>query len=432
VQFKTISTPDDNKENAASFIGFHKFLRETYADVFSKMEVKEFPPFGLLLKWEGKNPELKPIMFMAHQDVVPVEEGTADQWAHPPFAGVIENGMIYGRGTLDDKGSLIGILEAMSYLIKEGYTPERSIYLQFGDTEEILGDTAFTVAKYFKDNNIMLDSVFDEGGFIIADLMTQVPGPVAVIGVTEKGYLDLELSTKAKGGHSSMPLPQTTVGIISKAISRLEENQLPMHFEGVGHKFLEDLARHMPFKDRFFLANTWLFKPFMGARFSKTPATAASFRTTTAATVFNAGERPNILPAEAKALVNFRIMPGETVESVIDHVKKKIHDPRIKINKRKNSNPSPVSSYDNNVYRAIAKGIYALFPEQQPLIVPYVTIGATDSRHFAEVSENQYRFLSALITNAELTGFHGANERLSVENVGKMIQFYMLLVKELT
>jgi carboxypeptidase PM20D1 len=430
IQFKTISTYDNNKENADSFEQFHEFLHKTYPTVFSKLQLKEFPPFGILLKWEGKNPELKPIMLMAHQDVVPISPNSEGSWKHPPFSGAIVGGVIWGRGSLDDKGSLIAIMEAVSDLIKEGYTPNRTTYLFFSDKEEILGETAKKVASYFKENNIRLEAVFDEGGFILADAFKEVNGPVVAIGLSEKGYLDLELSASSLPGHTAIPHGQTTVAIISKAISKLDEDPFPVHINGFRIKTYETLASHMSFFDKLPLANMWLFEPFI-IRFNRNnPLFKAVNSTTSAASMFTAGVRPNILPPEAKAIVNFRIIHGETVESVIEHVQQTIDDPRIALKKLIEVNPSHFSSQDTPAYKAITKIVNVLYPDIHPVFAPFTTLGVTDSRNFADVSDNQYRFLAALESMSELAGFHGTDERLSIDNLGKMIQFYMLLIKE--
>jgi carboxypeptidase PM20D1 len=431
VQFKTISTHDNNQQYADSFKGLHGLLREKYADVFSKLEVKEFAPFGLLLKWKGKNSNTMPIMLMAHQDVVPIDEGTEHLWDHPPFSGIIDKGVVWGRGSMDDKGSLISILEAVSHLIKENYAPDRDIYLFFSDKEEILGETADNVAQYFKENNIRLEVVFDEGGFILAEAFSpQVPEPVAAIGLSEKGYLDLELSTKSKGGHSSTPPTHSAIGILSKAISELEDNQLTGHLTGLQREFFETLARHMQFKDKLVLTNIWLFEPLILHQAITDRILNAFVRTTTAVSVFNAGIQSNVMPAEATAIANFRIATGETVESTIKHVIDTINNPLVSLKPLKSVDPSPISSKETKAYEAISNNVKALFPKQLPIISPYVTIGVTDSRHFAGVSDNQYRFLPCLVTNSELDGFHGTNERMSVDNIGKMIQFYVMLIKE--
>lgn len=431
VQFKTIATLDGNKENEESFIGFHKFLRETYSDVFSKLEVKEFKPFGLLLKWQGKNSELKPIMLMAHQDVLPADERSLNNWTHPPFSGAIDKGMIYGRGTVSDKNVLIGILESTSALIKEGFEPERTIYILFGDNKEVGGSTAAAVANYFKENNIKLDSVIDKSAGIFIDGYKQLP-PIARIGVAEKGKLDVELSTTSEEWNKIVPPNETVSGIIGNAVARLEANQLPIHFEGFQRTLTDDLSRHMPFYDRFWMANLWVSGSTIKREFAARPPVGVVYRTTTAVTSINSEKSKNGLFLEAKAHVHFRIIPGETVESVMEHVKKSIDDPRIKIVKGENFNPTPVSSFDNKPYRAIARSIKAVFPEKEPIVGPGVALEHNDSRYFTDISENLYRFSCVLITRADAESIYGVNEKISVENVGRMIQFNIILIKELT
>jgi len=429
VTHKTISTPDDNKTNAESFSEFHAFLRETYPLVFQKLTVKKMGAFGLLLMWKGSSEKIKPILLMAHQDVVPIAIGTEDQWEHEPFSGVIDKDFIWGRGTIDDKGSLISIFESVELLLNEGFTPERSIYFYFGDNEEIGGASAKLTGDYLQENNVHFEFALDEGGAIAVGLISQIEEPIAFISVAEKGFIDLELSTTAKGGHSSMPPEHTAIGDISAAINKLEKNQFPKHFGALQQQILTELSPQLNFSTRLITNNMWLFKPFLFLTPTKSVFSNAMLRTTTAPTIFNAGVKSNVLPAEAKAVINFRILPGDTTQTVQTRVIETIGNEKIAIAQLIGWNPSPVSRTSTRAYQTIKDLIHQVVSPDL-LVAPYLTVGATDSRHFAKVSDDQYRFLCVHFDKLDFARYHGTNERITKKNLAQMMQFYYLLMKQ--
>lgn len=425
--FKTISTEDKKDEYGPEFDKLHTFLNKTFPKVFSTMKVTDVGNHGLLLKWTGSDDSLKPILLMAHQDVVPIAKGTEHNWFHPPFAGEVADGFVWGRGAIDVKGSMMALLETAETLLNEKFQPTRTIYFYFGDNEEIGGKTAAIASKLLQEQNVRFDFVVDEGGLITADMIPQIPGKVALISVAEKGYINVDLTTEAQGGHSSMPPKVTAIGTISDAIVRLRQHPFAPQLGNGTKQMFDTLGRHMDFPHRIILANLWFFKPFFVHSLEQKSFTNALIRTTTAPTIFNAGVKSNVLPSYASALVNFRIAPGDTTDTVISHVKDTINNPNIKVGSHFEWNPSPVSSVDSDGYRLLTRTIHQIF-DNHLIIAPWVVVGATDSRHFIPVANNVYRFLPVIVNKSDIPRIHGTNERLSTENYLRMIRFYHQLL----
>lgn len=421
VSFKTISTEDNNATNAASFEEFHAFLQNTYPNVFEKLTLKKMGAYGLLFAWKGQDETIKPILLMAHQDVVPIAKNTDHLWEHEPFSGDIDDKYVWGRGSLDDKASLIAIFETVEQLLKENVTPRRSIYLYFGDNEEIGGATAVETAKYLKDQGVQFEFLVDEGGWVSDDNK-------AYISIVEKGYIDVKLSTKAKGGHSSMPPKITAIGRLSTAISKLENNKFPKRFVGANQLTLDALMPELSFSEKLIATNMWFFGPFLSHTPLKIYFSDSKLQTTTAPTIFQAGVKSNVLPAEANATINFRILPGETTETVIDRVKKVIDDEKITITSDKAWNPSVTSSTDTEGYKLIKAIIHKVI-SPDVVVIPNLLSGATDAGRMASVSDYQYRFLCGVFNKLDFAGYHGTNERFSKENVERLMRFYDLLIQ---
>jgi len=425
--FQTIATDDDNKQHAKSFEAFHQFLQQTYPSVFKQLSLKNIPPYGLLLHWKGIDSKLKPVLLMAHQDVVPIAPNTTSQWDHPPFSGAIDDEFVWGRGAIDDKSSLIALLEATEMLLKNDFKPKQDIYFFFGDNEEIGGPTAARAAEYFKQNNIHFDYVLDEGGSILEGVIPNIKQPVALISIAEKGYANITLTANTQGGHSSMPNKETAIGLVSQAIDRLEKNQMRPRFGELQQEIIDNIGPYTDFVTRMKLANLWLFKPMLLRVMQRNPFGNALVRTTTAPTIFNAGVKENVLPAMASAVVNFRIIPGDTTQSVIDHVRKTIKDDRVKVSASHEWNPSRVSSIDTPTYHKLVNTIHQVTSPEM-IISPFLIVGATDARHFIGVSDNQYRFVCYPMTKSDMHRFHGTNERLSISGFTDMIRFYYLFM----
>ncbi|HAI76856.1 MAG TPA: hypothetical protein DCM08_11465 [Microscillaceae bacterium] len=415
-----------------NFTAFHQYLDSIYPNLTAKLTKETFAKYSLLYTWKGKNTALKPVLLLAHQDVVPVDGTSEKDWEFDAFSGTVANGYVLGRGALDDKTSLIGIMEAVEMLVKNGFQPERTIYLAFGHDEEVGGLGAQTIVEALQARKIELEMVVDEGGLISKGSIPGIQQEVALIGTAEKGYCSVELTVKGEGGHSSMPPPQTAVGVLSAAIQRLEANQMPARIAGATRQMLDFIAADAPFFLRLLFSNLWISEPLLRSQFVKSNSGNAALRTTTAATVFNAGIKDNVIPTQAKAVVNFRIIPGETIEDVLAHVKRTINDPRIAVAQSKSQmgqNPSPVSPTDHPSFQTLHQSIREVFPDV--LVAPYLVVGATDSRRFIPICKNIYRFMPIRIASEDLKRVHGTNERVKVDCVVESVQFYARLIENL-
>jgi carboxypeptidase PM20D1 len=427
IRHKTISFSDSTKFDTTQFFGFHRFLKKTYPLVHEKLSLEKVAGYSLLYKWDGKNPQLNPIVLMAHQDVVPVEEGTESIWTVDPFAGTVKENFIWGRGTADDKINLISLMEAAEKSLKENFQPERTIYFAFGHDEEVGGHGARAIAALLKSRGVKADLVLDEGGIITNDKVPGMSKPVALLGTSEKGFLSLQLLVEKNGGHSSMPEKETAIDILTKAIIKLREKPFEASFSPSTQGFIEQLGPEMTFTNRMAFANIWLFKPMVIGIYEKSGSGNAMIRTTTVPTIINAGVKDNVIPTVAKATINFRLLPGDSSSIVIARVKKIIDDERVKIVSAKSfiSEPSEVTPLDSYAYAKTEETIKKTFTGV--VTSPFLMIGGTDSRYFGDVSKGIIKF-SPMI---DPVGFHGIDERVSLESYRGALWFYELLIKGL-
>ena len=426
--FPTISNDDRNDFDEAAFIGFREFLREAYPLVHEHAEMTIINDYSLLFHIPGSDASLEPVLFMSHMDVVPIEESTRSEWTHPPFAGVVSDSVIWGRGSLDDKIGVISLMESMELLLEQNIRPERSVYLAFGHDEEVGGrDGARQIANYLAEQNLRFDFVLDEGGAVTEDLLTGIDNDVAVIGVSEKGYVNLRLTVDAPGGHSSQPPPQTGLGILSRAIVKVEDNPFPADITPLLMTF-ETIGDRMPWTTRLAMSNLWLLSPLVERSLLSDPGNAAGIRTTTAATMIAGSPKANILPTRAEAVVNFRILPGDTVESVKNRVIGLIDDPRVSVTDEYGKNPSPVSPIDTRGYRIIAGTIRGT--DGEILVAPYMVRGGTDATNFYRVSDNVYRFLMVRVNAATMKYVHGIDEHVAVADYLEAIRFYYHVIRQ--
>ena len=329
IRFQTVSNQDPARFDAGQFAGLQAFLARRYPRVQQTLTREVVNDYSLLYTWPGRGTG-KPIVLLAHLDVVPVEAGTEAGWTEAPFSGAIADGYVWGRGALDDKSSALGILEAVEYLLGSGFQPARTVYLAFGHDEEVSGRRgAAALSARLRERGIDADFVLDEGGSILDGMIPGVGAPVATVCVGEKGYVTVELTASGPGGHSSMPPPHTPIGVLSAAIEQLERAQMPAHVGAAMDGAVAFLGPEMPFGERVVFANLWLFGPLVAREMAQRPQTNAIIRTTTAPTIFDSGVKENILPASARAVVNFRILPGDTVATVVEHVRRTIDDPTI-------------------------------------------------------------------------------------------------------
>lgn len=430
IQFKTVTTQKREDTDWQVFLDFQDWLSETYPNFYAAVESQQIETYAQYHVWQGSDASLAPIVFLAHQDVVPASEEKNIGWDYPPFDGVIADGYIYGRGTIDDKGSLIGLLEAADRLAANGYKPKRTLMFGFGHDEEVMGTGAQAIAELLKSKNIKPYAVIDEGGAIITGMMPGVEGPVAVMGVAEKGYLTLVLTAKARGGHSSTPPSYTAIGALSKAIVAIEENPFESGLDAVSTAMLKATAADQSFKTRMAIANLWLFGSTVESTMKGTDSGAAILGTTIAPTIIDAGFKENALPREAVAHVNFRLHSRDSVKSVTDHVRKVINDPNIEIGLSGNigSEPSPVSQIGSGPYLWLEDVIQQGFPGT--IIAPNTVLGGTDSRYFAIVTDDIYRFAPYALQVDDLARFHGLNERMKVETFAKAVQVYYMMLEK--
>lgn len=430
IRFRTISFEDGAAVSSREeLLRLQAYLEQQYPRAHAALKREAVGELSLLYTWPGSDPAARPIMLMAHQDVVPVAPGTEKDWAADPFAGAVRDGFVWGRGAWDDKSNLIAILEAVEQLAGEGFRPRETIYLAFGHDEEVGGGQgAARIAGLLKARGVRLAFVMDEGLLITEGVLGGLDRPAALIGIAEKGYLNLRLQAAADGGHSSMPAPRTAIGALSAALSALERHPMPAGIRGVAAQTLESLAPEMRGVNRVLLSNLWLFAPAVERQFAKSASTNAMLRTTTALTVFQAGNKANVIPGRAEALVNFRLLPGDSAEAVIAHVRSVVDGTGVTVERAPGAfaEASPVSAVDSDGYRRIEKTIREVFTGT--LVVPGLMLGGTDSRHMAGVAEQTFRFSPVRAAPQDLARFHGTNERISIANLREMVAFYRRLL----
>jgi carboxypeptidase PM20D1 len=425
VRIKTVSYGYDLPIDTAAFLRFRAFLESAYPLVHQKLQKQSFNQFSYLFKWEGKNPQLKPFVLMAHMDVVPVEPSSEKLWSVDPFAGTLRHDTIYGRGVVDDKASLIGVLEATESLLKEGYQPERTIYLSFGHDEELSGHRgAQTIAAWFKQQKIHPEVVMDEGGEITREYFSSLKRPIALISIAEKGYMSFELSVKKDGGHSSMPDKETAIDILVHALYKLREKQMPYRITPAVKAFFEKIGPGLPFVQRMAIANQWLLEKPMVSELEKDKSANSLIRTTIVPTIIQTGIKDNVIPSLATATVNTRIIPGQSTDEVEAFFRERIKDERVSI-KRINQpiEDGPPASVNSLAYKTAEDLIYKVMPDVIP--VPFLVSGATDSRYFQTIADGVIKFEPGI----DLKGFHGIDERLPVSDLKRMVFFYQLLIK---
>lgn len=411
------------------FQGFLDFLASAYPVFHENTERQLMSDYTPLYFWPGQNPDLAPILLAGHYDVVPISFQTLDDWVHPPFSGAIQDGFVWGRGTLDDKGAIIALMEAASLLMETGFQPQRGIYFSFGHDEETSGGAgAGQVADHLISQGIELEWALDEGSFVLDGIVDGLSTPVASINLAEKGYLSLTLVARAKGGHSSLPPAQTAVGTLAQAIVNLQENPMPGGLSDLSEEFFDELGRHFDLPNKALFANRWLFGPVLEHVLSGAAPTNAMLRTTTAPTMLTGSHTENVLPVEATATINFRLHPRDSIADVMEHVERVINDDRVSIVRSGGigSEASPVSDHTSQGFEDIKTAILANFGDV--IAVPGLTIAATDARHYAKAAKNTFRINPFQITNDDLTRFHGLNERLSLENLKRGIGFYHSLM----
>ena len=432
VRLRTIASHEDANASADEFRQLHALLRERFPRVHQQLQQEVVGGYSLLYTWAGSEPKAPALLLMAHQDVVPVAPGTEGKWQAPPFGGAIHGGFVWGRGAWDDKSRVVAQLEAVEMLLAEGFRPRQTVYLAFGHDEEISGlRGAAAMARLLQQRQVRLELVLDEGSALTERIIPGIDRPVALVGLAEKGYASVRLRAEAAPGHSSMPpaAGSSAIGQVAAALHRLDAEQRPAALRGIGREMFETLAPEFAGLQRVALSNLWLFEPVVRAQLARSHSTNALLRTTTALTIVNAGNKENVLPGVAEAVVNFRLLPGDTVEGMVEHVKSKA-GPQVQVALLPGANPpSRVSRTDTPAFQAIARTLRAQFPGV--VVAPSLVLTGTDSHHYDIVADQVYRFSPVRVTPDDLGRLHGTDERISTTNLAELVRFYHQLVRNL-
>ena len=425
IKCKTVSYYDSSIEDDNEFKKLISLLPSLYPNVFKVCEFNQLPDRALLFKWAGKD-KGKPTVLMAHYDVVPVEE---QSWEKPPFDAIIEDGVLWGRGSLDTKVTFNGVLFAANTLINEGYVPENDIYFAFSGGEEVNGNGAVNIVNYFKENGIEPALVVDEGGAVVENVFPGVKAPCAMVGIAEKGMLNLTFSVKSNGGHASSPAPHTPIGILSRACCKVENNPFKMHITKPAAEMFDTLGRNSNFVFRMIFANMWLFKGVLNMICKKSGGELnALLRTTVAFTQSEGSNAPNVIPPSAAMTANLRLNPKDTVDSAVEYIRKTIGDDNVELILGSNTNPSRISQTNCEAYNKVASAVANTW--KGCIVSPYLMVQCSDSRHWGVISDKVYRFSAMDLTSEERKTIHGHNERIRLETANSAGEFYIRLMKQ--
>lgn len=425
VRCKTVSFYDESQEDNGEFEKLIGLLPELYPNVTKNCPMIKLPGRGLLYRWQGTETGPASVL-MAHYDVVPVDE---DNWEKPAFEAVIEDGVMWGRGTLDTKVTFNGILSAAENLIKQGFKPEHDIYFAFSGGEEVNGPGAENIVEYFRENNIELSMVLDEGGGVVRDVFPGVKDPCALIGIAEKGLMNLELSVSGGGGHASAPAPHTPVGKLSMACAKVEARPFKAHFSKPVLEMFDVLGRRSSFLYRMIFANLWCFGWVLDMICKKSGGELnALLRTTVAFTQMSGSQAPNVIPPKASMVANLRLNPEDSVAGAIEYIRNVVGDEDIKLSNLDSMEPSPISRTDCESWEKVCSAVSGTWPGS--LVAPYLMVQCSDSRHYGSVSDKVYRFSAMALTTEERRTIHGNNERITLEAIGKAVEFFMRVMKQ--
>ena len=436
VRLRTTSSRDDAALNADQFRQLHALLAQRFPKLHSTLKREVVGDLSLLYTWQGSKADVKPILLMAHQDVVPVAPGTEKDWTEEPFSGAVKDGFVWGRGSWDDKGNVLAQLEAVEMLVASGYQPERTVYLAFGADEEVSGFRgAAKIAALLKERKVHFDMVLDEGLLITEGILPGLKPPGAVIGVAEKGYMSVVLKMSATPGHSSLPPPKGTsaIAMMSAALKRVDDDQLPSGIRGIVDDMFSTIAPEMSGFSRVALSNLWLFGPIVEKQLEASASTAAMMHTTTALTMINAGNKDNVLPGRAEATINYRLLPGDTMEQITARLRAQVSQTTGNDKFELFALPgaveaSKVAPMDSAQYKLLNRTVREVFPGT--VVAPGLMLGGTDSIHFGNISDHVFKFSPVRARAEDLSRFHGTNERIAIANYAELIRFYHRLLSE--
>ena len=425
VRCKTVSYRDHSLEDDAEFEKLIAMLPDLYPNVFRTCEFTRMPDRGLLFKWSGKEPG-DPAVMMAHYDVVPVNE---EGWDKPAFDGILEDGVLWGRGTLDTKVTFNSALFAADHLIARGFVPQHDVYFAFSGGEEISGPGAVHIVDWFRERGITPAFVLDEGGAVVENVFPGVTRPCGLIGIAEKGYLDVEYRTRSAGGHASAPKPHTPVGILARACCRMENHPFKCHLTKPVAEMYDTLSRHSGFLIRMVFANLWCFEKVLDLVCRRSGGDMnALMRTTVAFTQMEGSSASNVIPPEASMVCNMRLNPEDTVDSALEYIRKTIKDPSVELSVQYGVDPSRLSRTDCEAWDKVASSVASTW--KGTIVAPYLMVQCSDSRHYGVISDKVYRFSAMDLTKEERGTIHGHNERIRVETVHRSAEFYIRLMKQ--
>ena len=425
IRCRTVSDKERENEDEGEFEKFKALLPTLFPTVYEKCTVEYPSDRSILIRWEGASHDA-PTVLMSHYDVVSVVE---EDWEKPPFDGILENGLLWGRGTLDTKGTLNGILQSAEALIKSGFVPKNDVYFAFGGDEEINGYGAKTIVSLFQERGITPGLVVDEGGAVVENVFPGVTKPCALIGIAEKGMLNAQYLIKTSGGHASSPAPHTPIGRLSKACVNVENHPFKFHITKPAFAMFDTLGRHSTFLYRMIFANLWCFSPVLDMITRKSGGELnALMRTTVAFTQMEGSKGMNVIPPMARMVSNSRLLDGETVESAVAYLQKTVGDPDITVSAIEGTNPSVISRTDSDGYARVASAVAETW--QGSIVSPYLMVACSDSRHWGVISDNVYRFSAMALSKEERATIHGNNEKIPVGTVVKTVEFYTRLLRK--
>ncbi len=425
VRCKTVSHDDHSLEDEAEFEKLVALLPKLYPNVFVAGSMQRLPDRALLIRWPGRSAEA-PAVMMSHYDVVPVDE---EKWERPPFAGIIEDGVLWGRGTLDTKITLNAALSAANHLIGKGFVPENDIYFAFSGGEEVNGKGAPNIVRYFEENHIHPALVLDEGGAVVENVFPGVSAPCGMVGIAEKGMINAQYRCASNGGHASSPKPHTPVGILAAACKKIEDHPFKAHIQGPAALMFDTLGRHSTPLYRIIFANMWCFGWIIDllGRLSGGEMNAL-VRTTVAFTQMEGSSARNVIPTEARMVANMRLNPADSVESALNYLKKMVNNDQVEITALESHEPSPVSEVDCPAWEKVASSVAENWPGC--IVSPYLMVQCSDSRHYRDLSNHVYRFSAMALTAQERATIHGNNERVPLTTVTKAAEFYIRLLEK--
>ena len=434
IQFRTVSNSDESKTDWNEFDRFHAFLDESYPLIAQKLDKEIIGRANLIYRWKGTNPDLDPIALLSHQDVVPVSPGTEGDWEHPPYDGYNDGEFIWGRGAMDMKNHLIGVMEAVETLLEEGFEPERDVYLLFGQDEEVVASEeagAKDIMQTLLDRGIHLDAVLDEGGAILpVNVKGVIHKNLVGIGIAEKGYCDVEVSLEHKGGHSSQPPKHTGIGQMAAVIRDLESHQFPARIEPFLAELFYRIGRSTTYPVRTVACNLPALQPVLLEVLKQIPPAASLTRTTTAITMAQGSPAPNVLPQAPKITINFRMMPGTTTEDVVKHIERVVRNKNIQVRVIRTKEASRFSPTDSRAFRIIEELCMQTDPNN--IVAPYLVMGGTDACFYEPICENIYRFSPFVAPTALLLCTHATNERVPVDCLRGGVEFFKAYIRKVS